>query len=230
MTDTTPKETSTPEKEVKKAEGEAVGASKEAEKGERSDPQKRAKAPFKKNVRRSRRKERPQRDFESKIVAIRRVTRVVAGGRRFSFSVSLVAGDQKGSVGIGQGKAGDTTLAIEKAMRQAKKNMVTLNLTKENSIPFDVSSKYTASEVEIRPAPGRGLSAGSSVRAVLELGGVTDVTAKLLSRSKNQLNNARAAVNALKKIGYKRYEAKKDRADRKAAAPKDRRRSRAYGK
>jgi small subunit ribosomal protein S5 len=183
----------------------------------RAEGAKRSKAPFKKNVRRPRRKERAPRDFDSKIVAIRRVTRVVSGGRRFSFSVSLVAGDKKGSVGVGQGKASDTTLAIEKAMRQAKKNMITLSLTDGNSIPFEVRSKYTSSEVEIRPAAGRGLSAGSSVRAVLELGGVSDVSAKLLSRSKNQLNNARATVNALKSIGYKRFVASKESAERKPA-------------
>lgn len=209
------------DKKVGDAESESVSTAKKAEKGSSTDSAKRSKKPFKKNIRRSRRgRKKPARDFESKIVSIRRVTRVVAGGRRFSFSVAMVAGDKKGSVGVGHGKASDTALAIEKAMRRAKKNMITLELTDENSIPFEVASKYTASRVEMRPALGRGLSAGSSVRAVLELGGVNDVTAKILSRSKNQLNNARAAIKALKKIGYKRYETKKKMAERKAPGDK----------
>lgn len=152
------------------------------------------------NVRGGRRGERARSEFDQKIVNIRRVTRVVAGGRRFSFSVALIAGDKKGSVGVGLGKAGDTALAIEKAARDAKKNMIKLKLTKDMHLPHDVSAKYCASEIIIRPAPGKGLVAGSSVRSVLELAGVKDVTAKIFSRSKNGLNNARAAIAALKKL------------------------------
>ena len=159
---------------------------------------------FKKNERprRPRRgnKPRERKEFDQKIVSIRRVTRVVAGGRRFSFSVAMVIGDRKGRVGVGVGKAGDTALAIEKAIRDAKKNMITVKRTKNNSIRHDVSAKYCASEVSILPAQGRGIVAGSSVRTVLELGGITDVTAKIWSRSKNQLNNARAATDALSSL------------------------------
>jgi small subunit ribosomal protein S5 len=139
-------------------------------------------------------------EFDQKIVSIRRVTRVMAGGRRFSFSVSMVIGDKKGRVGVGVGKAGDTQLAIEKAVRNAKKNMITVTMDKESRIPHDVHAKEASSEVMIMPAPGRGLVAGSSVRTVLELAGVKDVTAKIFSRSKNKLNNARAAVEALKQL------------------------------
>ena len=147
-----------------------------------------------------RRGERPRQEFEQKIVSIRRVTRVMAGGRRFSFSVSMVIGDKKGRVGVGIGKAGDTQLAIEKAIRDAKKHMITIPMNKDSHIPHDVHAKFASSEVMIMPAPGRGLVAGSSVRTVLELGGVTDVTAKIFSRSKNKLNNARAAIEALKQL------------------------------
>ena len=150
--------------------------------------------------RRGGRQERVRPEFDQKIVSIRRVTRVMAGGRRFSFSVSMVIGDKKGRVGVGVGKAGDTQLAIEKAVRNAKKNMIQVPLDKEFRIPHDVHVKYASSEVMIMPAPGRGLVAGSSVRTVLELAGVKDVTAKLFSRSKNKLNNARAAVEALKQL------------------------------
>jgi small subunit ribosomal protein S5 len=143
-------------------------------------------------------------EFAQKLIGIRRVARVMAGGRRFNFSAAIVIGDKKGRVGVGLGKAADTQLAIEKATRAAKKAMITLNLTKTRSIPQDVEAKYCASEVMIRPSPGRGLVAGSSVRTVLELAGVTDVTGKLLSRSHNQVNNARAAIEALRSISTKK--------------------------
>ncbi|MDP2650249.1 MAG: 30S ribosomal protein S5 [bacterium] len=150
------------------------------------------------------RRERTERDrrpeFDQKIINIRRVTRVMAGGRRFSFSVAMVIGDKKGRVGVGLGKAADTALAIEKAIRNAKKHMLTLTLTPGKSIAHDVAAKYGSSEVQVRPAKGRGLVAGSAVRTVLELGGVSDVTAKVQSRSKNKLNIARAAVRALKQL------------------------------
>lgn len=143
-------------------------------------------------------------EFAQKLIGIRRVARVMAGGRRFNFSVCIVLGDKKGRVGVGLGKAADTALAIEKATRVAKKNMLTLNLTKNRSIPHNIEAKYTASVIEIRPSPGRGLVAGSSVRTVLDLGGVTDVTAKILSRSHNPINNARAAMEALKQVAVKK--------------------------
>lgn len=144
--------------------------------------------------------ERPRQEFEQQIVSIRRVTRVMAGGRRFSFSVSMVIGDKKGKVGVGIGKAGDTQLAIEKAIRNAKKHMITVPMNKDHHIPHDAHVKFASSEVMMMPAPGRGLVAGSSVRTVLELAGVKDVTAKIFSRSKNKLNNAKAAIEALKQL------------------------------
>jgi small subunit ribosomal protein S5 len=151
------------------------------------------------------RKDRDERrsEFSQKLIGIRRVARVMAGGRRFNFSVAMVLGDKKGRVGVGLGKAADTALAIEKATRSAKRDMITINLTKTRSIPRNVEAKYCASVVEIRPSPGRGLVAGSSVRSVLELAGISDVTAKLLSRSKNPLNNARAAMAALTAVSKK---------------------------
>jgi len=143
---------------------------------------------------------RQKSEFDSKMITIRRVARTVAGGRRFSFSVAIIIGNKKGKVGVGLGKAGDTTLAIDKATRDAKKRMITVNLTKDSSIAHEVSAKYAASRVSLSPAPGRGLVAGSSVRPVLELGGITNTVAKLHSGSKNGLNNARAAIEALKSL------------------------------
>ena len=142
-------------------------------------------------------------EFDQKILNIRRVTRVVAGGRRFSFSVALVAGDRKGSVGLGLGKAGDTALAINKALRNAKKNMVRLKLTKTMSIPHELSAKFSSSHVTLRPNKGRGLVAGSVVRDIIKLSGIKDITGKILSNSKNKLNNAKAVMAALSQISSK---------------------------
>lgn len=142
-------------------------------------------------------------EFDQKILNIRRVTRVVAGGRRFSFSVAIVAGDKKGSVGLGLGKAGDTALAINKALRNAKKNMVRLNLTKSMSIPHELSAKFSSSCVTLRPNKGRGLVAGSVIRDIIKLSGVKDITGKIVSNSKNKLNNAKAVMAAFSQISSK---------------------------
>lgn len=152
----------------------------------------------------NRREDRARPEFDQKIVSLRRVTRVMAGGRRFSFSVAMVIGDKKGRVGVGVGKAGDTQLAIEKAARTARKNMITVVMDDKGHIPHDVHATFASSEVMIMPAPGRGLVAGSSVRTVLELAGIKDVTAKLFSRSKNKLNNAEATITALKQLRAKK--------------------------
>lgn len=163
-------------------------------------------APRKRNERFDRRDRKPRREprakpeFDQKIIDIRRVTRVASGGRRFSFSVALVAGNRKGKVGVGTGKAGDTSLAIEKALKNAKKNMIEIPLTKTMSIPYEVNAKYCSSRVEIMPARGKGIAAGSSVRDVVELAGINDVVAKLRSGTKNKLNNARVAIKALQEI------------------------------
>ena len=150
---------------------------------------------------RSRRPRREASEFDQKIIDIRRVARVVAGGRRFSFRVTVVIGNKKGEVGVGLGKAADTAAAIEKAARLAKKNRMKVPLTKDKSIPHEVEAKYTQARVMIKPTrQGRGLVAGSSVRTVLELAGVKDVTGKVLSRGKNKLNIARATIRALKKL------------------------------
>jgi small subunit ribosomal protein S5 len=142
-------------------------------------------------------RERVKPEFDTKIINIRRVTRVAAGGRRFSFSVAVVSGDKKGRVGVGLGKAGDTSLAIDKATRNAKKNMVRIPLLPTMSISHCVEAKYSSATVNIMPAKGHGVVAGSAVRNVIELAGIKDVVAKLRSGSKNKLNIARATVMAL---------------------------------
>jgi small subunit ribosomal protein S5 len=145
---------------------------------------------------------REKPEFDSKMISIRRVTRVVSGGRRFSLSVAVVAGDRNGRIGLGTGKAQDTQLAIEKALKQAKRKMMTLRLTKNKALPHDISAKFKSSEVIIMPNKGKGLIAGSSARVIFALAGVKDVTAKFNSGSKNKLNNARATMKALLEVAY----------------------------
>lgn len=152
-------------------------------------------------------KERVKPEFDTKIINIRRVTRVASGGRRFSFSVAVVSGDKKGRVGVGLGKAGDTSLAIDKATRNAKKNMVKVNVTKDFSIAHPVESKYSSARVMIMPAKGRGVVAGSALRNVIELAGIKDINSKIYSGSKNKLNIARATVDALSQLQTKRLRA-----------------------
>ena len=143
---------------------------------------------------------RERGEFDSVTIDVRRVARVMAGGRRFNFSLVIVVGDKKGRVGVGLGKGGDTALAIEKATRDAQKHLFTVPRTKNNSISHTVSAKYASSTVEIIPSKGRGLVAGSAMRTVLELAGVTDVVTKIHTRSKNKLTIARATVAALKTL------------------------------
>ena len=144
--------------------------------------------------------DKPKPEYDQKILDIRRVARVVRGGRRFSFSIVLVIGNRQGKVGIGVGKGGDVQLAMEKAVRDAKKHLLAVNLTKDFSLPHEVAAKYTSSRVILRPARGRGVAAGSSARAILILAGVRDVSAKFVGKSKNKLNNARATIKALSEL------------------------------
>lgn len=143
---------------------------------------------------------RERGEFDQVTLEARRVARVMAGGRRFSFSLTVVVGDKNGRVGVGIGKGADTALAIDKAVRDAKKHLLSVPRTKEHSIAHNVSAKYASSTVEVIPSAGRGLVAGSAMRVVLELAGVTDVVAKIHTRSKNKLTIARATVAALAEL------------------------------
>ncbi|MDP2593950.1 MAG: 30S ribosomal protein S5 [bacterium] len=143
---------------------------------------------------------RERGEFDQVTIEARRVARVMAGGRRFNFSLTVAIGDKNGRVGVGIGKGADTALAIEKATRDAKKHLFSVPRTKRGSIVHEVAAKYASSTVEIIPSPGRGLVAGSAMRTVLELAGVRDVVAKIHTRSKNKLTIARATVAALRKL------------------------------
>lgn len=150
--------------------------------------------------------ERTRKDeFKEKVLDVRRVTRVVAGGKRFRFRATLAVGDEKGKVGVGIAKGVDVAQAVDKARTAAKKNILTIALRDGRTIAHEVYAKYSAARVLIKPAsPGHGLRAGGAVRFVLALAGVKDATAKCLGRTPNKLTNALATVEALKSIKPKK--------------------------
>jgi small subunit ribosomal protein S5 len=144
-----------------------------------------------------------QNDFKEKVLDLRRVTRVVAGGKRFRFRATLVIGDEKGRVGVGIGKGLDVQAAISKAKTNARKNVLKINL-KDRTIAHEVEAKFSAAHVKIKPATqGHGLKAGGAVRVVLSLAGIKDITAKCLGRTPNKLTNALATIEALKQLSDK---------------------------
>lgn len=161
---------------------------------------------FRKNRRPTRKQPgAPRSEFDQKMLAIRRVTRVSSGGRRFSFSVVMAIGNGKGKVGIGIGKAGDTSLAIDKALKQAKKNLVEIKTTSTMSIPHIVEAKYSSAVVSLQPSAGKGVVAGSAVRDLIELGGLKDIVGKVRSGSKNKLNIAHATLEAFRKLSTSKF-------------------------
>ncbi len=161
---------------------------------------------------------RPKREkpeFDQKLLDVARVARVMKGGKRFSFRATMVIGDKKGRVGVGVGKGKDVKVASDKAVIDAKKNMIKVDVSK-NSIPYRVSEKLGSAKIILKPASkGSGITAGGPVRAVLSLAGIHDVTSKILGSS-NKLNNARSTIKALKQFAQKKVkEIKKDEIERK---------------
>lgn len=140
--------------------------------------------------------------FFEKILQIKRVTKVVKGGKRLSFRAVLIIGDKNKRIGVGIGKGNNVSLAIEKAKINAKKNIIRVPLTFAKSIPHLITSSFGASRVMLIPAlQGTGVIAGSSVRAILELSGVENILSKELG-SNNILNNALATIKALQTINH----------------------------
>jgi small subunit ribosomal protein S5 len=138
------------------------------------------------------------KEFEDKVLEIRRVTRVVSGGKRMSFRATVVVGDKKGKVGVAIGKGTDVADSIGKAKNKAKKQMIQVSLKDGRTIPYDIDAKLGAAKIRIKPArEGHGLIAGGAARVVLELAGIKDVSAKLLGGTNNKLSNARVTVKAL---------------------------------
>lgn len=138
-------------------------------------------------------------EFDERIIALDRVTRVVKGGRRFRFRATVVVGNNNGKVGIGVGKGGDVAGAISKASAKAKKAMIEFNL-QETTIPHEVQVTFGGAVVLLKPAhEGTGVIAGGAVRAVLEAAGVKDVLTKALGSS-NKINNSYATIEALSQL------------------------------
>lgn len=150
--------------------------------------------------RKSNKAKEKESDWQERVVQIRRVTKVVKGGKKLSFRAIVVVGNERGQVGVGVGKASDVIGAVKKGVADGKKHLVEVPLTKSNSIPHPARGDGGGAKVMMRPAaPGTGVIAGGAVRTVLELAGVRNVLAKQLG-SGNPLNNARAAVNALETL------------------------------
>ena len=146
--------------------------------------------------------------FEEKVISIRRVTKVVKGGKNLRFSAAVVVGDKKGQVGLGTGKAREVPLAIKKAVTDAKKNIVGVPILKD-TIPYHTIGKFGSARVVLRPAsPGTGVIAGGAVRVVMELAGIRNILTKSL-KSKNTLTVARATISGLKSLNDPRQVMKK---------------------
>ncbi|BBD54559.1 MULTISPECIES: 30S ribosomal protein S5 [Planktothrix] len=139
-------------------------------------------------------------EWQERVVQIRRVTKVVKGGKKLSFRAVVIVGNEKGQVGVGVGKAADVIGAVKKGVADGRKNVVEVPLTKSNSIPHPINGAGGGAQVMMRPAsPGTGVIAGGAVRTVLELAGVRNILAKQLGSS-NPLNNARATIDALQSL------------------------------
>lgn len=150
--------------------------------------------------RKNNRTKEKETDWQERVVQIRRVTKVVKGGKKLSFRAIVVVGNERGQVGVGVGKAADVIGAVKKGVADGKKHLIEVPLTKSNSIPHPAKGDGGGAKVMMRPAaPGTGVIAGGAVRTVLELAGVKNILAKQLG-SGNPLNNARAAANALSSL------------------------------
>lgn len=159
-----------------------------------------------------------EKEFDQAMIDIARVTRVMAGGKRMRFRVCVVIGDRKGRVGTAVAKGADVTLAINKAVNKAKKNIIKVPIINE-TIPHRVDVKSGAAKILLKPAPrGSGIIAGGAVRVVLDLAGVSNVVAKILG-SKNKINNVNATFKALKSLKRIEPKSKPDSKETEAKLP-----------
>jgi small subunit ribosomal protein S5 len=141
--------------------------------------------------------------YEEKIVQIKRVTKVTTGGKKMTFRAIVIIGDNKQKVGVGVGRAEDVNLAIDKAILNGKRNLITVPLTTKSSVPHVINASYGACKIMLRPASiGTGVIAGGSVKTVLELAGIKNILAKQFG-SNSILNNAKATIHALNLLNEK---------------------------
>ena len=172
----------TPDKSAERSDSRSAGA-------KRGNPRQ--------NTHSARREEVPE--FEQKTLDLSRVTRVTAGGKRMSFRATIVIGDKKGRVGLGVAKGADVQIAMDKAYRQAKKELFRVPL-KDDTLPHAVEMKYGSVHLLLKPAPrGTGLKCGGAVRVLLELAGVPNAVSKILNSS-NKLNIAKATILAIRQL------------------------------
>ena len=143
--------------------------------------------------------QRPEKEFEEKVIQVSRVSKKTKGGNKTGFSVLMVIGDKKGRVGVGLGKAPDVLSSIKKGIKRAKKNLFKVPM-KGTTIPHDVLIKFGAARVLLKPAPeGSGIIAGGAVRSVMEAAGVRDISSKVLG-TRNKASNVYATIKALKQL------------------------------
>ena len=144
-------------------------------------------------------------EFDSKLLDLARVARVTKGGKRFSFRATMVVGDSKGRVGVGVAQGHDVQQAMEKSTQNAKKHLVRVSIT-NGTIAHEVLHKYHSAIIVIKPAPtGSGVKAGGAVRVIAKLAGIHNITAKLIGRTGNKINIARATIQALSKLKVKEH-------------------------
>lgn len=146
--------------------------------------------------------EKPREEFESKLLDLARVAHTRAGGKKLRFRAVIVTGNRAGKVGVGVASGLDVAQAVEKATYQSKRNMIEIPIVGD-TIHHEVYAKFGSAEVILKPQrKGRGLVAGGTVRVICQSAGIKNISSKLLGRTGNKLNNARATINALKKLKY----------------------------
>lgn len=154
-------------------------------------------------------REEVDKEYVEKVVRINRVSKVVKGGRRFSFNALAVVGNQEGKIGIGLGKANEVPDAIRKAIETARRSLKTVNISRKKTLPHEVIGRYKSTHVILKPAtPGTGIIAGEAVRSVIEQAGIHDCLSKVTG-SKNSINVVRATMDALVQLETPDMAAKK---------------------
>jgi len=167
-----------------------------------------------------RRESRTESEYEQQILDLARVTRVMAGGKRMRFRACMALGNRAGKIGIGLAKGADVTLAITKAVNQAKKHMIDVPLTSTATIPHEITQKFGASYILLRPAKqGRGIICGGVVRIIADLAGIKNVTGKILGTN-NNVTNSKCMIEALTNLKPLKIKKKDIKAEVKIEEPK----------
>jgi small subunit ribosomal protein S5 len=146
-------------------------------------------------------KQEIKKEFETEVLDISRVERMTKGGRRLKFRSLVVSGNKNGKVGIGKGKGRDAQDSIEKATKESQRKMITVPINEEGTIPHEIKAKFGAAVVLLKPqSSGRGIVAGGTVRSVCAMCGIKNVSGKMITRTRNKINNAKATMEALKML------------------------------